>query len=246
MKHRKCKLSETDLNTDRRYQKLQRHLKLQGLAPATIQSYSHSVREAIVFFGDRLDALSRDDLSDYFEARLQTLSAFSVYVDLAALKFYTRHVLQKPWLGDGLFKLPRSQKLPDIVTVEQIQQIVDATRCLSYRVYFFTVYSLGLRLSEGLRLQIQDIDAERGRVHVRQSKGCKDRLVPLPDMTLVMLRQFWAVHRNPKQLFPSRVGGLACSAVTDKPLDASGVRRALRRVCKEIGIKKHHSALLAP
>ncbi len=56
----------------------------------------------------------------------------------------------------------------------------DATRILSYRVFFFTLYSLGLRLGEGLRLQFGDIDATRARVHIRDAKGNKDHLVPLP------------------------------------------------------------------
>ena len=56
----------------------------------------------------------------------------------------------------------------------------DATRILSYRVFFFTLYSLGLRLGEGLRLQFGDINATRARVHIRDAKGNKDRLVPLP------------------------------------------------------------------
>ena len=72
----------------------------------------------------------------------------------------------------------RRQFLPDIVTVEQAQRLFATTRNLSYRVFFFTLYSLGLRLSEGLALKVGDIDGARGRVHIRDSKGNRDRLVP--------------------------------------------------------------------
>ena len=64
-------------------------------------------------------------------------------------------------------------------------------------VFFFTLYSMGLRLGEGLRLQVGDIDKDRMRVHVRNAKGNRDRLVPMPANTLAVLRRFWAVHRNP-------------------------------------------------
>ena len=74
------------------------------------------------------------------------------------------------------------------MTVEQAQQIFNATRVLSYRVFFFTIYSMGLRLGEGLRLQVGDIDADRMRMHVRNAKGNRDRLVPLPANTLDVLR----------------------------------------------------------
>jgi integrase/recombinase XerD len=73
--------------------------------------------------------------------------------------------------------------LPDIVTVEEAERIFRATRVLSYRVFFFTLYSLGLRLGEGLRLTVADIDGARQRVHIRDAKGNKDRLVPLPMAT---------------------------------------------------------------
>ena len=69
-----------------------------------------------------------------------------------------------------------------------------ATRVLSYRVFFFTLYSLGLRLGEGLRLQIGDIDADRMRVQVRNAKGNRDRFVPLPENTLQILPHSYATH----------------------------------------------------
>ena len=65
----------------------------------------------------------------------------------------------QPWPGSDLVKPPKTSKLPDIVTVEQAQQIFNATRVLSYRVFFFTIVCMGLRLGEGLRLQVGDIDA---------------------------------------------------------------------------------------
>jgi hypothetical protein len=70
--------------------------------------------------------------------------------------------LRKPWVAPGLIKPPKSQRLPDIVTVAEAQRIFASTGVLSYRVFFFTLYSLGLRLGEGLRLQVGDIDAAPG------------------------------------------------------------------------------------
>ena len=113
-----------------------------------------------------------------------------------------------------------------------------AIRTLSYRVFFFTVYSLGLRLSEGLALSVADIDAQPARVHIRDSKGNRDRFVPLPTVTLAVLRRFWQEHRNPDLLFPNRHGGLSGAAQATTPLDRGGVQRALRQVALACGIKK--------
>ena len=85
--------------------------------------------------------------------------------------------------------------------------MISAARVLSYRVLFFTLCSLGLRLGEGLRLELGDIDGARGRVHIGNAKGNKDRFVPLPKATYSLLRSYWQVHRNPVLLFPGRTGG---------------------------------------
>jgi integrase len=147
-------------------------------------------------------------------------------------------VLHKPWVNVNLIKPPRVQRLPDILTVEEAKRLFGATHTLSYRVFYFTIYSLGLRLGEGLRLQVSDIDAARGRVHIRDAKGNKDRLVPLPEATLEVLRRFWQVHHNPVLLFPNRHGGLKGAACATTPLDRGGVQNTLRQVVADCGIKK--------
>jgi site-specific recombinase XerD len=137
-----------------------------------------------------------------------------------------------------LIKPPKAQRLPDIVTIEEATQLFSSTEKLSYRVFFFTLYSLGLRLGEGLRLQVGDIDAARQRVHIRDAKGNKDRLVPLPDATRDVLRRFWSVHRNPVLLFPNRRSGLKAAHSASTPLHRGGVQVTLRQVAETCGIKK--------
>ena len=162
----------------------------------------------------------------------------TVKLDLYGLQFYYAHVLRKPWVAPGLIKPPKSQRLPDIVTVTEAQRIFAATRVLSYRVFFFTLYSLGLRLGEGLRLQVGDVDGVRQRVHIRDSKGNRDRFVPLAQASLQVLRRFWRIHRNPVLLFPDRHRGLQAAASTTTALNAEGVQRALARVVGHCGLKK--------
>ena len=225
-------------NFNHNYQSHLKHLKLKGLQPKTIEAYSRAIRRLGAYFNQQIDALTEPQLADYFSDLLASHSWSSVKLDLYGLKFYYTHVLHKPWIAPKLIRPPRVQRLPDIVTVKEAGQLFAATHTLSYKVFFFTLYSLGLRLGEGLRLQVGDIDAARCRVHIRDAKGNKDRLVPLPAATLALLRHFWQLHRNPVLLFPNRHGGLAaaCRAVT--PLDRSGVQAALRQVATQCGLKK--------
>lgn len=223
---------------DRQYQAHLQHLKLKGLQPKTIEAYSRAIRRIGKRFDYQIDSLTEPQLTTYFTELLTTHSWSAVKLDLYGLKFYYQHVLRQPWVAPGLIKPPKSQRLPDIVTVAEAQRIFAATGVLSYRVFFFTLYSLGLRLGEGLRLQVGDIDAARGRVHIRDAKGNKDRFVPLPQATLQLLRRFWPVHGNPVLMFPNRHAGRKGAAHATTPLDPGGVQTALHKVITACGLKK--------
>ena len=223
---------------EQNYQLHLKHLKLKGLQPKTIEAYSRAIRRIGGRFDHQIDSLTEPQLTDYFSELVASHSWSTVKLNLYGLQFYYAHVLRKPWVAPGLIKPPKSQRLPDIVTVTQVQRIFAATRVLSYRVFFFTLYSLGLRLGEGLRLQVGDIDAARRRVHIRDAKGNKDRFVPLPQATDQLLRRFWRVHHNPVLLFPNRHGGLNGAAAAATPLDCGGVQKTLRQVSLMCGLKK--------
>jgi integrase len=220
------------------YRQHLQHLELKGLRPKTIEAYARAMRRIGAHFDYQVSALTQVQLADYFTQLKATHSWSGVKLDLYGLKFFTEHVLGAPWTMPGFVRPPKTSRLPDIVSTGQVQAILDHTRCLSYRVFFFTLYSLGLRLGEGLRLQVGDIDAVRGRVHVRDAKGNKDRLVPLPQATHQLLRRFWRVHRNPVLLFPNRHGGLKGAATAITPLDRGGVQKTLRQVSQMCGLKK--------
>ena len=175
--------TDTAERLDRQYQTHLKHLKLKGLQPKTIEAYSRAIRRIGDYFDHQIDTLCEQQLTDYFTDLVASHSWSTVKLDLYGLKFYYAHVLRQPWVAPGLIKPPKTQRLPDIVTIAEARGLFAATRVLSYRVFYFTLYSLGLRLGEGLRLRVGDIDAPRARVHIRDAKGNRDRFVPLPRAT---------------------------------------------------------------
>ena len=230
--------TDTAERFDRQYQTHLKHLKLKGLQPKTIEAYSRAIRRIGDYFDHQIDTLSEQQLTDYFTDLVASHSWSTVKLDLYGLKFYYAHVLRQPWVAPGLIKPPKTQRLPDIVTIAEARRLFATTRVLSYRVFYFTLYSLGLRLGEGLRLRVGDIDAARGRVHIRDAKGNRDRFVPLPRATHKALQRFWQVHRNPVLLFPSRLGGLKAAASATTPMDRGGVQTTLHKVVETCGLKK--------
>ena len=138
---------------------------------------------------------------------------------------------------------PQVRTLPDILTESEVEQLIDAARKLRYRVYVLTTYSMGLRLSEALSLQVSDLDAGRSKVHIHRGKGAKDRFVPLPDRTLRALRVLWSKHRHPRLLFPSPARGLDHLHEATKPMSEGGTQQALKALLGECGIKKRSPSI---
>ena len=172
--------SETEFKQN--YQTHLKHLKLKGLQPKAIEAYSRAIRRIGAYFDYHINDLSEPQLTDYFSDLLESHSWSSVELDLYGLKFFYAYVLNKPWTELKLIKPQRTQRLPDIVTVEEARRLFAMTHTLSYRVLFFTLYSLGLRLGEGLHLTVADIDATRQRVHIRDAKGNKGRFLLLQNL----------------------------------------------------------------
>jgi site-specific recombinase XerD len=137
-----------------------------------------------------------------------------------------------------IVKPPEVRSLPDILTQAEAFKVINVTRRLRYRVFFLTTYSMGLRLGEGLQLEVGDIDGSRHRVHIRDAKGAKDRFVPLPEVTLEALRRFWLTHRNPRLLFPNCLGNPRRVRTADRPMDRGGVQAAIRAAVADSGIRR--------
>ena len=151
---------------------------------------------------------------------------------LCGLKFLYQHTLGQRWLILDFVKPEREEKLPVILSREEVQRVLGGLKQPHYRVCLSTIYSCGLRLGEGVKLQVKDIDSSRMVVHIRQGKGRKDRYVLLPERTLAQLRGYGAVHRHPKWLFPGR--GLEQTG----PMNESGVQKAFGAALKQSGIPK--------
>lgn len=220
------------------YKKHCQLLSLHGKRPKTIEAYARAIRRIGRYFEFHLTELNEAQLRAYFAQLNQTHSKSTVKLDLYGLKFFYQYVLERDWTDIPVIKSPRVVRIPDIVSIEEAQLLFASTRILSYRVFFFTVYSMGLRLSEGLNLRVGDIDANHMRVHIRNSKGGKDRLVPLPVSTLRVLRRFWKVHQHPDLLFPNRKTLKENAHHANTPLDRGGVQKAMREVVKDCGVKK--------
>ena len=119
-----------------------------------------------------------------------------------------------------------------VLSVSEVGRVLRCVHRQQYRVCLTTIYACGLRLLEGVYLQVGDIDGERKLIHVHAGKGGKDRYVPLPESCLQLLRLHWLTHRHPVWLFP------AFQEERDQPMNESGLQRAFRAAVRESGVPK--------
>jgi len=230
------------------YRRHLRALKLQGMSDSTIDVYARAGRRVAQFYDCCPDRLTTEQLEVYFAELIESHSWSTVKVDRNGLQCFWKHVLKRDWQWVEMIKAPKVHSLPDILTLAEVEveQLIGATRKLRYRVFLLATYSMGLRLSETLALQVGDIDGQRKQVHIRRGKGHKDRLVPLPDLTYQARRALWCKHRHPHWLFPSAVGSPERIRSATTHMDRGGTRAAMKAVVTQCGIKKSLDPLPAP
>ncbi|MBL1258949.1 MAG: site-specific integrase [Thiotrichaceae bacterium] len=222
---------------DSLYQKHVNALIRQGKSEKTVDAYARAVRRIANYFDRCPDKLSVDDLQRYFDDLLKTHSWSTIKIDRNGLQFFYKQILKKQWAWVDIIKPPSRKTLPDILTHEEIERIINATREARYRTYILILYSMGLRLGEALNLCIGDIDARQHRVHIRMGKGHKDRFVTLPDRALDALRQYWATHRHTQFIFP------AGKTATDRHranivMDRGGLQKSFKAIVLSCNIHK--------
>ncbi len=215
-------------------------LQLQGMSARTQQAYVRAVRQFAEHYGKSPDVITEEELRQYFlyVKNIKKWSRATITLALCGIKFFYEQTLHREWTTLEVIRPPQEQRLPVILTGEEVHRILHTVRLLRYRACLTTIYACGLRLKEGTHLQVGDIDSPRMLVHVRLGKGGKDRYVPLPQPTLDLLRQYWKTHHNPVWLFPATGrGGVGAATATD-PLPTSSVQMAFRAALKETGIAK--------
>jgi len=146
---------------------------------------------------------------------------------VAAMRsFYGMH-LGRDWKLFDLVRCPDIRKLPTVLTREEIARLFSVIREPRFRTILRLIYACGLRVSEAATLEVTDIKREPPRLHLRTTKGKKERLVPLPPQMLAELRAWWRTHRHPRWVFPGVGRGWR---------EGPGARQRLSQAVEPMGI----------
>ncbi len=225
-------------------QRMLEDMQLRGLSARTQECYVAAVRQLAAHYHRSPDQLTEEELRQYFLylANDKKVARATATIALCGIRFFYEQTLKHPWTTLRFVRPAREQKLPVVLSRDEVRHLLGLVRIPVYRECLTTIYAGGLRLHEGARLQVPDIDSGRMLLHIH-GKGKRDRYVPLPGPILPRLRDYWCTHRSPEWLFPAptRRGLRHSLAHHGGPVTRSSLQSAFRRAVRKSGITKRAS-----
>ena len=218
--------------TELRRQMLQA-MTVRGLARRTQESYVSAVRRLAKHYRRPPDQLTTEEVQSYLAHMIEVekLSWSTCAIAANAFRFLYHVTLRLPAI-DFIVPHPRQpQRLPEILSTEEVWRLLASTVRPKHRLVFETIYACGLRVSEATQLKVRDIDRDRMTVRIEQGKGSKDRYVPLSKRLLQRLEQYWGTERPRHWVFEG--------STPDRCLHVSAVQKAYTDAKRHAGIQKH-------
>lgn len=205
-------LTETHKECIERYKQ---YLKSKRYAESTIKSYVHSIQLFLAYFKNRpMESLTNEDVirfnNDYILTK-RLSGSFQNQVVNAIKKFFLVVENRKMDI-DSIHRPRREQKLPHVISKEEVKAILEAPRNLKHRAMLSLIYACGLRRSELLNLKPSHVDSKRKLLIISQSKGRKDRVAPISEKIIELLREYYKAYRPKEWLFEGQKVGNQYSA----------------------------------
>lgn len=185
-------------------EQMDQELRLSGYSPLTRDAYRyHLLAFCDFYFGDVAEA----EYSDVFNYLLHLIDVKKVsrsYANQAvsAIKIFFERILKRPMVTEALPRPRREKKLPEVLSRNEVMAIINAANNPKHRLLLMLTYSAGLRVSEIVKLQRNDVDPERGLIHIRSGKGYKDRYTTLSRVAYEELAKYIEYYRPEYWLFP--------------------------------------------
>jgi integrase/recombinase XerD len=214
-------------------------LQRRNFSPTTIRSDLYAVERFARHFKCRPDRLNHTHLRSYQAHLLRTgqLQPKTVRLHVSALRFFFVKTLRRRYLLDDTPYPKAPQRLPSILSVEEMARLIEAADGLYHRTMLMVLYSTGMRSAELLQLQVADIDSRRMLIHIRHGKGGRDRYVPLSPTLLETLRVYYRWMRPKTWLFPGTVHNWR----VDKPITKRVLWNAVVLAAERADLRKRVS-----
>ena len=186
------------------------YLNYRRYSQNTVKTYSDALEVFFRFFNDRPpEIINIDDLFQFNTEYIlkKNLSASYQNQVINAIKLFYRNRFNRTMEVDFIQRPRREKRLPNVLSKNEVKSILEAPTNLKHRAMLSLIYACGLRRSELLNLTLKDILSERGLLFIRQSKGKKDRVVPISIKLIEMLRDYYKAYKPKTWLFEGQEVG---------------------------------------
>lgn len=214
------------------FKKIDQKINLKSYSRSTINVYKSQIIQFLDFFSNEdVENLTKDDIEAYvyYLKNRQNISLSKQNQVINAIKFYYEQVLGKERTYYAITRPKKEQKLPEVLSEEEVKMILNAPKNLKHKALLYITYSSGLRISEVIGLRIQDIHSDEGYVFVKGGKGKKDRRTILSDKALTVIRAYFKKYQPEIWLFE---GGKKGQQYT-----ATSIRNVLKRAVSKTNIQ---------
>jgi site-specific recombinase XerD len=203
--------------------KLKRELEIRNFSRKTVESYLFSVSKFLEYAENK--EIDENAAKNYIQILIKRKNPSTVSSNISAIEFFFEKVL-----GQNL-KLPhpkRNKTIPEILTKEEVKKIIDSTNNIKHELILKLLYGCGLRVSEIVNLKKEDFNFSENLLHIRLSKGKKDRFAKIPESVKEKLENYSKLNST-EVFFPSNRGG---------ELTTATIQKIVKTATKKAGIKK--------
>jgi integrase/recombinase XerD len=206
-------------------------------SPITVRSYVRIVEHFRRHTRGRLDRLGPDAIRQYHVSLIKEgrVSVETIVTHVCALRFFCRHVLRRRNVYEDLPYPKRRDRLPVVLSAEEVQRLIAGAKNLYHRTILLTLYGAGLRRAELCDLKVANIDSQRMMLRIERGKGGRDREIPLSPTLLTALREYYRWMRPQTYLFPGTRHGWRA----DAPITSKVVWDAVQYAVRKAGLDKH-------
>lgn len=203
--------------------RLEQEIEIRNFSQKTVKSYSNAVRKFLDYLQNR--DFSQQEVKNYVQIQLKKQNPSSVSHEIFAIQFFFDKVLGKKIY---IPRPKRNKTLPEILTKEEIKDMIDSTSNIKHKIILKILYGCGLRVSEVVSLKRNDFDFSENLIHIKMAKGKKDRFVKIPEKLKEDLQSYLNLNKN-EILFSSSNG---------KKLTTATIQAIVENSAKKAGITK--------
>ncbi len=206
-------------------EKLEKELKLRNYSGKTIKGYMNSVKHFLEFSEKSGRGLNEGVFEEYVLIKLRNQNPSSVARASFAIKFFFENIIH---ISLKLKQIKRNKTLPDILTIEEIRNLINSTLNIKHKLIIKLLYGCGLRVSEIVSLKKEDVNFNEGLIKIKLAKGRKDRFVKIPDSVKEEIESYCKLTEG-EILFSSARGGKLTTATVQAILKNSSKKTGIRK-----------------